>query len=91
MFKKRTMVVNGNGIHARPASNFVARAKKYQSKIKIRNLAEKDTDTANAKSIIEVLMLAISKGTEIELCAEGEDEEKAVNELVDYINAGLGE
>lgn len=91
MFKRKTTVVNEKGIHARPASDFVAKAKQFQSKIMVTNLSEDEGDTANAKSIIEILSCAIEKGTEVEICADGADEEAAVNGLIDLIDAGLGE
>lgn len=40
MYKRSTMVVNKTGLHARPASDFVAEAKKYKSRITITNLTD---------------------------------------------------
>jgi phosphocarrier protein len=90
MYKKTTTVINKTGLHARPGSDFVNAAKKFASKITIRRLDE-DEDPVNAKSIAFVLSLGIGKGIEVELAASGEDEQTAVDTLVDMINGGFGD
>ncbi|MDR0722554.1 MAG: HPr family phosphocarrier protein [Treponema sp.] len=90
MYKKTTKVINKTGLHARPGSDFVNGAKKFASKITIRRLDE-DEDPVNAKSIAFVLSLGIGKGIEVELAASGEDEQIAVDTLVDMINGGFGD
>ena len=52
------MVVNKTGLHARPASDFVAEAKKYKSRITITNLTDYPDEPGDAKSIIEILSLS---------------------------------
>ncbi len=89
MYEKSTTIVNATGLHARPASVFVAAAKNYSSKITIKNLHT--GKAADAKSILMLLTLALSKDTPISLSAEGEDEVKAVDELIDLIDGGFGE
>jgi phosphocarrier protein len=89
MYKRTTTVVNKSGLHARPASDFVQAAGKFESKITIRRTDEEDE--ANAKSIVFVLSLGVSKGTEVELCAKGTDEQEAVDSLVALIESGFGE
>ena len=90
MYKKKIKIVNPTGLHARPASDFVATAKKFTSKIKIKDLTA-DEKPANAKSILTVLALGLAKGTEAEITAEGEDEEQAVESLAALIESGFGE
>lgn len=90
MYKKTIKIVNPTGLHARPASDFVATAKKFTSKIKIKDLTA-DEKLANAKSILTVLALGLAKGTEAEITAEGEDEEQAVESLAALIESGFGE
>ncbi|MBO1719715.1 HPr family phosphocarrier protein [Extibacter sp. GGCC_0201] len=90
MYKKTIKIVNPTGLHARPASDFVATAKRFTSKIKIKNLTA-DEKPANAKSILTVLALGLAKGTEAEITAEGEDEEQAVESLAALIESGFGE
>lgn len=91
MYSVKTTIVNPTGLHARPASEFVAEAKKYSSKIYITNLSEYPDEPSNAKSIMEVLTLAMYKGTETEIKASGEDEKEAVDALVAMIQRGFGE
>ena len=79
MYKRSTMVVNKTGLHARPASDFVAEAKKYKSRITITNLTDYPDEPGDAKSIIEILSLAMAPETMVELCAEGADENEAVD------------
>ncbi|MDP5275831.1 HPr family phosphocarrier protein [Chengkuizengella axinellae] len=67
------------GLHARPAALFVQEANKFSSEI----FVEKDDKKVNAKSIMGIMSLAISSGTEINISAGGSDAEQAVNALVD--------
>ena len=81
MARKKVMVTNKTGLHARPASNLVTFCKKYNSKISLSN-GEK---TVSAASIIHVLTLGVKQGTQLEVIAEGEDEATAVEEIVAFI------
>jgi phosphocarrier protein len=90
MYKKTVTIVNKRGLHARPGSDFVNAAGKFKSKVLIRRTDE-DEDAVNAKSIAFVLSLGISKGVEVELSANGEDEQDAVNSLVAMITEGFGD
>ena len=83
MYKRSTMVVNKTGLHARPASDFVAEAKKYKSRITITNLTDYPDEPGDAK--------AMAPETMVELCAEGADENEAVDALVALIESGFGE
>ncbi len=76
--KKTTITVESkSGLHARPASTFVAVAQKFESEINL----EKDGNTINAKSIIAILGLAVAHKDEITIVAEGADEHEAVEAL----------
>ena len=78
MYQRKTTIINRTGIHARPASVFVNEAKKFQSNITICNLSlNEQNNTANAKSIIKVLTLALSQ--------------EAVDVLIELIDSGFGE
>lgn len=91
MYSKKTVVVNATGLHARPASDFVKAAKGYASRITIANLSTPEEEPVNAKSIISVLSLGMGKGTEVEVSANGDDEQAAVDALVALIEGGFGE
>lgn len=87
MYQKRTTIVNKAGLHARPASQFVQAAKKFKSKITLTNL--NSSKSADAKSIIKLLTLALVRGTSIRIEAEGTDETQAVDSLINLINSGF--
>ena len=82
MVEKLFVVKNETGLHARPASLFVQKAAKYKSTIKVK----KDGKEANAKSIISVLSLGASFGSEITIIADGPDAEEAVSGLVELLD-----
>jgi len=90
MYTRTVKIINPTGLHARPGSAFVDEAKKYRSKITIRRLDE-DEEPVNAKSIAFVLSLGVGRGVEIELTADGPDENEALDSLVPLIESGLGE
>ena len=90
MYCGSVTVQNISGLHARPASEFVARAKGFQSKISIRRM-ESDKPGGNAKSIIVLLSMGICQGESVEITAEGPDEQEAVAELTALIESGFGE
>ncbi|MGD2278808.1 MAG: HPr family phosphocarrier protein [Candidatus Omnitrophota bacterium] len=79
--KKEIVVKNKTGLHARPAAIFVQIANKYDSDITII----KDDQEVNGKSIMGILMLAAEKGSRITIVADGEDAEKAVEELSEIL------
>ena len=87
MISEKVIILNETGLHARPASVFVSAATKFKSDLTI----QKGEKKANAKSILSVLSLGISKGTEITISADGLDEEEAVSKLVELINQGFNE
>jgi len=84
MYKRQTFLTNETGLHARPAAEFAALAKSFQSKITIARRAQ-GSEAVNAKSILSILAQGFTKNTPIEICAEGPDEEAAVNALVTLI------
>lgn len=90
MYSRTTIVKNASGIHARPASLFVQKASGFESQITARNVT-KDGDAKDAKSILMVMSLAMACGSEVEISAEGSDEQAAVNALVELIDNGCGE
>ena len=90
MVSKQTTIVNATGLHARPASTFVAEAKKFKSKVTIRNV-DKDVPPTNAKSIMMLLAAGLGTGTVVENTCDGEDEQEALDALVKLVDSGLGE
>jgi phosphocarrier protein len=78
MTEKVVTVINRAGIHARPSAILVQTTKNFSSNIYI----EKNSDRINAKSIMGIITLGASYGTELKIIAEGEDEKAAVETLV---------
>ncbi len=87
MFSKEVTVNNQVGLHARPATFFIQRANEFKSSIWI----EKDARKVNAKSLLGVLSLGITKGTTVNILADGADEEAAVNSLVELVESNFAE
>jgi len=87
MISKDVTVKNQVGLHARPATFFIQKANEYQASIWI----EKEERKVNAKSLLGVLSLGITKGTEITLIADGADEEDAVDGLIELITSEFAE
>lgn len=88
MTKKQVEIVNKTGLHARPASDFVLEAKKYESKITI---CRENGVPVNAKSVVRILAEGIGQGTKIEIAAEGTDEEQAAASLAALVESGFRE
>ena len=80
-------IQNRVGLHARPAALFVQTAKQFQSDIKVVH-GERE---ANAKSILNVLMLAAGQGAVVTIRAEGEDAHQALTALQLLIQDNFGE
>jgi len=87
MISKDVTVKNQVGLHARPATFFIQKANEYKSSIWI----EKEERKVNAKSLLGVLSLGITKGTEIKIIADGDDAEEAVDGLVELITSEFAE
>jgi phosphocarrier protein HPr len=81
MAEKRTTVGPEEGLHARPAAEFVKKAKQFTAEIKV----VKDGREVNAKSSMQVMTLGAKKYNEIVIRAEGEDAEEAVEALAELI------
>lgn len=87
MFSKEVLVSNQVGLHARPATFFIQKANEFKSSIWV----EKDERRVNAKSLLGVLSLGITRGVNINIVADGADEEQAVMALVDLIASNFAE
>ena len=87
MIENKIKIINNAGLHTRPAATIVKLASKYKCDF----FLNKDGLHINGKSIIGVMTLAAEKGSEIVLIFDGEDEEQASKEIVDYFNRGFDE
>lgn len=89
MLEKRLKIINPLGLHARAAAQLVRLAGTFQSRIILKR-----TDsamTADAKSILNILTLAASKGVELDVEIDGPDESAAMQAIVDIFANGFGE
>lgn len=87
MVSQKVVVTNPSGLHLRPAGLLCKEALKYKSYITFQF---KET-TANAKSVLSVLGACVKSGDEIQVNCDGEDEQDALNHIVELIKSGLGE
>lgn len=87
MYSKDVVVQNQVGLHARPATFFIQKANEFKSSVWIENDARK----VNAKSLLGVLSLGITKGTTVNIIADGADEKDAVEILVHLIASNFTE
>lgn len=81
--KKRLIVRNKQGLHARPAALFVRIANKYKSDIKVK----KGRNESDGKSIMGILSLCVSTGSYITIKAIGIDAEEAVDRLSEVVTS----
>lgn len=84
---KSVIIKNELGLHARPAACIAKLAQNAKSKIWIL----KDQHKVDAASVIDILMLACLKGSEITVMIEDESDSKILMDIVDLIESGFGE
>lgn len=87
MIRRPITIINKLGLHARATAKLVATASEFESSVRI-NGKGRDVD---AKNIMQVMMLAASQGTDVELVSDGPDEEAAIEALTALINDYFGE
>ena len=87
MVTQEVTINNEVGLHARPATFFIQKANEFKCGIWV----EKDERRVNAKSLLGVLSLGITKGTTITLLADGSDEKEAIAALSELVSGNFGE
>ena len=87
MIRRELAIRNRLGLHARAAARFVHTASRFRSRV----TAGRDGRVMDGKSILGILLLAASQGTAIEVTAEGEDEDQAMDALEALVVGGFGE
>ena len=87
MPERTVLIINRNGLHARPAAEIVKLAAKFESEITI----VKDDLDVNGKSIMGVMMLAAEHGSSITFKAEGPDADQALDALTTLVTNKFGE
>jgi phosphocarrier protein len=87
MIEQTVIIKNKAGLHTRPAATVVKMAAKYKCEFFI----SRDGMNINGKSIIGVMTLAAEEGSELLLTFNGEDEEAAAQEIIDFFERGFDE
>jgi phosphotransferase system HPr (HPr) family protein len=89
MSSAKVTIVNRLGLHARPAMVFVETAMKFKADITVRRVDQ--SEAVDGKSIMQMMMLAATQGTEIEITASNEDCDQAIKELVSLVESKFQE
>jgi phosphocarrier protein len=87
VIRREVQIVNRLGLHARAAARFVHAANRFRSRVEVSRSGR----SMDGKSILGILLLAASQGTAIEVTAEGEDEDQAMDALEALVGGGFGE
>ena len=87
MVVREVTIVNRLGMHARAAAKFVHIATRYRAQVGVA----RDDRQMDGKSIMGILLLAAARGMTIRISADGEDEQAALDALVDLVTSGFGE
>ncbi len=87
MQERNVTIANKLGLHARAAAKLVTMASGYSSDIDIA----RNDQSVNGKSIMGIMMLAASKGTELVIRTSGDDEQEAADNLAKLITEKFGE
>lgn len=83
----KVTISNKLGLHARPAMCFVDIASRFGSVITVK----RGDQAVDGKSIMQMMLLAATKGTELEVIAEGDDAAKACDALKKLVESGFDE
>ena len=79
MYMQQSIVKCESGLYNRQATYFIQKANEFKSSIWV------EVEDRNAKSLLGVLSMGITKGTRVSIIAEGPDEEEAVKALTDML------
>ena len=88
--KRQVTITNSQGLHARPAMQFVDIANQFRASVKVVKEAPEAAE-ADGKSVMQMLVLAASEGTRLTIEAVGDDAEQAVQRLAELVQAKFGE
>ena len=80
-------IVNKAGLHARASTRFVQAANRFRCNVIVR----KDGQDVNGKSIMGVLLLVASQGSDITISCDGDDASQCLGALSELVKAGFGE
>ena len=87
MLEKELTIINKNGMHARPAAQFVKLTSTFKSEVWV----EKDDEQVNGKSIMGLMMLAAARGEKIKVSVQGPDSDAAMAAIENLVSTGFGD
>jgi len=87
MLSQQLTIINKLGLHARATAKLVTLVSQFKSEVSL----EKDNKSANAKSIMGVMMLAAAQGSQVLLTISGEDEKECLDAITELVNNRFGE
>ncbi|MCR5744046.1 MAG: HPr family phosphocarrier protein [Lachnospiraceae bacterium] len=87
MVSKKMTIKNEQGMHMRPASLLSQKATAFTCSVKINYSG----NSYDCKSIMFLMAACIKCGSDIELVCDGPDEEKALNDISEFIESGMGD
>jgi phosphocarrier protein HPr len=87
ILRAKATITNKRGLHARASAKIVEGSARFQSEIHVI----KDGNMVNGRSIMGLMMLAASIGSEIEITAEGPDAQEALTAMLALVDAKFGE
>ena len=82
---------NRLGLHARPAMEFVDTASAHACTVRVRRIDGETDEIMDGKSIMQMMMLAATQGTELEICCDGDGAQEACKALEKLIESKFGE
>lgn len=89
MASARTTIQNSLGLHARPAMAFVDAANGFAADVRVRRMDNEEL--VDGKSIMQMLLLAATQGTELEITCQGSDADRALATLVRLVESKFDE
>ena len=89
MPSRRIELSNELGLHARASSKFVELAKRFASSVSVK--VEGRSQAVDGKNIMALLLLEATSGVMLEIDAQGEDAEYALEALIELIENKFGE
>ncbi len=84
----RVLIVNKLGLHARAAAKFIQVAKSFPCTVQ---LGHDESNLVNGKSIMNIMTLGATEGTELVLKTQGDESDQAYNQLSELIASRFGE
>jgi len=87
MLSQQLTIINKLGLHARATAKLVTLVSQFKSEVSL----EKENKSANAKSIMGVMMLAAAQGSQVLLTISGEDEKECLDAITELVNNRFGE